>query len=222
MDDAGSPAVMLGRTILVIDDNEAVRTALEVLLSLQGAKVEAAGTPAVGLERHGKRRRRPRHPGHELPSRGHHGRGGRRAVPCAAPREPGRARRPAHRVDAPRDGGRAGASRARPTTSPSPGTTPGCVTTVRNLLQLRAARATTRVNGSGASTTRARDLAARFDLRGIVYASDAMHAVVQMATQVARADVPVLITGPERRRQGSVRRDRAGQLAGARRDPSSR
>jgi len=40
------------------------------------------------------------------------------------------------------------------------------------------------------------DLAARFDLRGIVYRSAAMHAVVQMATQVARANVPVLITGP--------------------------
>ena len=40
------------------------------------------------------------------------------------------------------------------------------------------------------------ELAERFDLRGIVYCSDAMHAVVQMATQVARADVPVLITGP--------------------------
>ena len=39
-------------------------------------------------------------------------------------------------------------------------------------------------------------LAARFDLRGAVYASEAMHAAVQMATQVARADVPVLVTGP--------------------------
>jgi DNA-binding NtrC family response regulator len=40
------------------------------------------------------------------------------------------------------------------------------------------------------------ELAAKFDLRGIVYRSAAMHAVVQMATQVAKADVPVLITGP--------------------------
>ena len=39
-------------------------------------------------------------------------------------------------------------------------------------------------------------LAERFDLRGIVYESEAMHTLVAMATQVAHADVPVLITGP--------------------------
>ena len=40
-----------GRTILVIDDSDAVRTALEVLLTLEGARVEGAATPAAGLER---------------------------------------------------------------------------------------------------------------------------------------------------------------------------
>jgi DNA-binding NtrC family response regulator len=34
------------------------------------------------------------------------------------------------------------------------------------------------------------------DLRGLVYASPAMHRVVSLAVQVATADVPVLITGP--------------------------
>ena len=66
---------------------------------------------------------------------------------------------------------------------------------MRNLLQLRAALrrdAAARARGEQARAA----LAARFDLRGVVYASGAMHAVVQMATQVARADVPVLITGP--------------------------
>ncbi|HUK02978.1 MAG TPA: sigma-54 dependent transcriptional regulator, partial [Steroidobacteraceae bacterium] len=38
-------------------------------------------------------------------------------------------------------------------------------------------------------------LAARFDLRGIIYQSQTMHGLVAMATQVAHADVPVLITG---------------------------
>ena len=42
---------MHGRTILVIDDNEAVRTALDVLLTLEGARVESASSPAEGLER---------------------------------------------------------------------------------------------------------------------------------------------------------------------------
>jgi DNA-binding NtrC family response regulator len=39
-------------------------------------------------------------------------------------------------------------------------------------------------------------LASSFDLRGIVYESVAMHRVVTLALQVAAADVPVLITGP--------------------------
>src|SRR5437763_2090446 len=39
-------------------------------------------------------------------------------------------------------------------------------------------------------------LSSSFDLRGIVYESVAMHRVVTVALQVAAADVPVLITGP--------------------------
>jgi DNA-binding NtrC family response regulator len=40
------------------------------------------------------------------------------------------------------------------------------------------------------------ELANRFDLRGLVYESEAMHRVVSLAVQVAAADVPVLVTGP--------------------------
>jgi DNA-binding NtrC family response regulator len=62
------------------------------------------------------------------------------------------------------------------------------VATVRNLMELRALRA---------ERTRSRESLGRtHDLRGIVYASDAMHRVVSLATQIAPADVPVLITGP--------------------------
>jgi len=39
-------------------------------------------------------------------------------------------------------------------------------------------------------------LAARFDLQGVICASDAMLQSLELACQVARADVPVLITGP--------------------------
>jgi len=39
-------------------------------------------------------------------------------------------------------------------------------------------------------------LASAFDLRGLVYESSAMHRAVTLALQVAAADVPVLITGP--------------------------
>ncbi len=40
---------LAGRTALVVDDNEAVCTAFDVLLSLHGARVVAAATPAEGL-----------------------------------------------------------------------------------------------------------------------------------------------------------------------------
>src|SRR5277367_3418804 len=40
---------LAGHTILVIDDSDAVRTALDVLLCLHGAQVLAAGSPAAGL-----------------------------------------------------------------------------------------------------------------------------------------------------------------------------
>ena len=42
-------ASLANRTVLVIDDSEAVRTAFEVLLSLHGARVLVAATPEEGL-----------------------------------------------------------------------------------------------------------------------------------------------------------------------------
>ena len=38
------------QTVLIIDDNDAVRTALEVLLSLHGLCVLGAASPEAGLE----------------------------------------------------------------------------------------------------------------------------------------------------------------------------
>jgi DNA-binding NtrC family response regulator len=69
------------------------------------------------------------------------------------------------------------------------------LTTVRNLLDLRAAveeNVTTRARRAEARA----QLAERYDLRGLVYESDALHTVASMAAQVAHADVPVLIAGP--------------------------
>jgi DNA-binding NtrC family response regulator len=67
--------------------------------------------------------------------------------------------------------------------------------TVRNLLHVRRlARENRRLREA---RRRTRDeLARRFDLRGMVYAGDAMHEIVALAVRVAAADVPVLITGP--------------------------
>jgi DNA-binding NtrC family response regulator len=42
-------ASLAHRTVLVIDDSEAVRTAFDVLLSLHGGRVLAVATPAEGL-----------------------------------------------------------------------------------------------------------------------------------------------------------------------------
>jgi DNA-binding NtrC family response regulator len=69
------------------------------------------------------------------------------------------------------------------------------VATVRTLLQLRDLQEENeRLRSSG---LRAREaLAKEHDLCGLVYASDSMHQVVSLALQVARSDVTVLITGP--------------------------
>lgn len=67
--------------------------------------------------------------------------------------------------------------------------------TVENLLELsEATREVSRFREE--RRRRRRQLDDRYDLRGIVYASGGMERVVELACQVARADVPVLITGP--------------------------
>jgi DNA-binding NtrC family response regulator len=69
------------------------------------------------------------------------------------------------------------------------------LTTVRNLLELRAAVEENVTMRARRAEARAQ-LADRYDLRGLIYESDALHTVASMAAQVAHADVPVLITGP--------------------------
>ena len=69
------------------------------------------------------------------------------------------------------------------------------VTTVRNLLQLSQARQ--RVDAAHRGRQQAMDqLHDRFDLRDFIFASQSMLNVVSLACKVARAPVPVLITGP--------------------------
>lgn len=68
------------------------------------------------------------------------------------------------------------------------------VTTVSNLLQLQAAEASN--SEVALSLEEERGTLETFDLCGIVFKSRAMLNLLQIATQVARADVPVLITGP--------------------------
>ncbi len=69
------------------------------------------------------------------------------------------------------------------------------LTTVNNLLELSDARRELDSRRAGEQRRRA-TLAQGHDLRGLVYADAATEAVLTLALQVARSDLPVLITGP--------------------------
>jgi len=67
--------------------------------------------------------------------------------------------------------------------------------TVNNLLELSEARRELERRRLG-ERRRRDDLARRYDLRGAVFADPASERIVALACQVARSDLPVLITGP--------------------------
>jgi len=69
------------------------------------------------------------------------------------------------------------------------------VVTVQNLMSLREARDENR-RLKGQDERSRRDIAKRFDLRGLVYQSRRMHELVTLAVHVAPSDAPVLIMGP--------------------------
>ncbi len=77
------------------------------------------------------------------------------------------------------------------------------VTTVQNLLALGEARREAAQLKDERSRHGAR-LRDRYDLRGLVFASDAMERLLSTACQVARADVPVLIRGPNGSGKGEI------------------
>ncbi|HEX3894596.1 MAG TPA: sigma-54 dependent transcriptional regulator [Rudaea sp.] len=67
--------------------------------------------------------------------------------------------------------------------------------TVENLLELgESTREVSRLRGE--RRAHRSELSRKFDLRGAVFASAQMERLIELACQVARADVPVLITGP--------------------------
>ncbi|MGH8400749.1 MAG: sigma-54-dependent transcriptional regulator, partial [Gammaproteobacteria bacterium] len=68
------------------------------------------------------------------------------------------------------------------------------ITTLNNLLRLGRLQRERHQTLSARQAAR-RNLAERFDLCGIIYESDAMQQVIAIATQVAHADVPVVVTG---------------------------
>jgi DNA-binding NtrC family response regulator len=181
-------------TLLVIDDNPAVATALELLFSLDGHRTLAAESPAEGLAVLARepvdlvvqdmnfsadtisgeegvtlfgeiRRRHPDLPVILLTAWTHL----ENAVELV----------------------RAGAADylAKPWDDRK------LATTVRNLLELGETR---RALAQRVSSERRRrsELEQRFDLRGFVFADPASERVVALACQVARSELPVLISGP--------------------------
>ncbi|HVN43881.1 MAG TPA: sigma-54 dependent transcriptional regulator [Steroidobacteraceae bacterium] len=192
---AGSlQASLANRTVLVIDDSEAVRTAFEVLLSLHGAQVLAAASPAAGLAALASASvdlviqdmnfRREATSGEE-------GMALFREIKARFPEVPIVLLTAWTHLETAVELVRAGAADyiAKPWDDAR------LLTSVRNLLDLRSARAeAARLRGARREAREA--LAESFDLRGMVYESETMHALACTATQVARAEVPVLILGP--------------------------
>jgi DNA-binding NtrC family response regulator len=196
--DPGAPSALhsslASRTVLVIDDSQAVRTAFDVLLSLHGARVLGARTPAEGLDALARETvdlviqdmnfRREATSGEEGVALFHAIRRQHTDLPIVLLTAWTHLETAVELV-------KAGAADyvAKPWDDAR------LLTTIRNLLDLSAARAEAATIHAERRAARAL-LAERFDLRGIVYQSEAMHALVATATQVAHADVPVLITGP--------------------------
>jgi DNA-binding NtrC family response regulator len=185
---------MTSQSVLVIDDSAAVRTALEVLLSLQGLAVEGVEGPAAGLERLAAG-------GVELVIQDMNFT--REATSGAEGIELFRTIRSRHpdvpiilltawtQLGTAVDLVKAGAADYLP----KPWDDARLTTTVRNLLALGRATAAQRSLADERRAVRSA-LAARYDLRGAIYDSDAMHELFVTATQVAHAQVPVLLTGP--------------------------
>jgi DNA-binding NtrC family response regulator len=185
---------LANRTVLVADDSEAVRTAFQVLLSLHGARVLGASSPAealatvrtqeVDLVIQDMNFRREATSGEEGISLF-------RELRALHPDVPVILLTAWTHLETAVDLVKAGAADyiAKPWDDAR------LLTTVRNLLELRAAvdeNVTTRARRAEARA----QLAERYNLRGLVYESESLHTVVAMAAQVAHADVPVLITGP--------------------------
>jgi DNA-binding NtrC family response regulator len=181
-------------TVLVVDDNAAVRTALEVLLSLHGLVVEAAATPGAGLARLAAG-------GVDLviqdmnfssdTTSGAEGVELFAAIRAQHPAVPIILLTAWTNLATAVDLVKAGAADYLP----KPWDDQRLVTTVRNLIALGRATAERESLAAERRGVRAA-LAAHHDLRGAVYESDAMHELFATATRVAPADVTVLLTGP--------------------------
>lgn len=181
-------------TILVIDDNHAVSTALDLLFHLEGWRTLAAVTPEQGLDIIGRG-------GIDLvvqdmnfsadTTSGAEGVALFHRIRDAEPDLPVILLTAWTHLEQAVELVKTGAADylAKPWDDAK------LVATVRNLLELGEANQRAQRLARSASSARAA-LARDYDLRGLVFQSPAMERCVRLACQVARADVPVLITGP--------------------------
>ena len=182
------------RTVLVIDDNPAVCEALSLLLSLRDIRPLTAASPDEGLallarEQIGLVIQDMNFTADT--TSGEEGVALFRAIRALAPDLPVILLTAWTRLEAAVELVKAGAADylAKPWDDAK------LLATAENLLELsESAREVARVR----SLQRERHvrLSQRYDLKGAVFASDAMLRALELACQVARAAVPVLITGP--------------------------
>ncbi|HEX6834518.1 MAG TPA: sigma-54 dependent transcriptional regulator [Rudaea sp.] len=182
------------RTVLVIDDNPAVITALDVLFSLRDIRTLRAASPEEGLDVLASERvdlvvqdmnfRADTTSGEE-------GIALFRAIRERQPDLPVILLTAWTNLETAIELVKAGAADylAKPWDDNK------LLAAVENLLELsESTQEVSRLQGERRANRSA--LTKRFDLRGIVFASSAMERLVELACQVARADAPVLITGP--------------------------
>lgn len=182
------------RTVLVIDDNPAVTTALEVLLSLHEIRSVSAASPDEGLallEREAVDLVIADMNFHLDTTSGEEGIALFRAIRARHPDLPVILLTGWTRLETAVELVKAGAADylAKPWDDQK------LLATVENLLELaESTREVTRLKRARSKSQDA--LRARFDLREVVFADSATERVIELACQVARADLPVLITGP--------------------------
>ena len=181
-------------TLLIIDDNPAVGIALETLFSLHDLRCLHAGSPQAGLAV------LEREPVDLViqdmnfvadTTSGHEGVALFHAIRKAHPDLPVILLTGWTHLEAAVELIKAGAADylAKPWDDQK------LVVTVNNLLELGESRREL-ARMQGGERQRRRALESDFDLRGIVYADAASEASLRLACQIARSEIPVLITGP--------------------------
>ncbi len=181
-------------TVLIIDDNPAVATALEVLFSLRDVRTFSADSPAAGLEVLAREHVDVVLQDMNFVGAATSGEEGVKlfhAIRARFPDLPVILMTAWTQLESAVELVKAGAADYLQ----KPWDDTKLLATVSNLLELAETRRELARRKAGDNRRRT-ELEQRYDLRDAVFADPAMERVIALACQVARADVPVLITGP--------------------------